>query len=288
MPRLVGSVINFMDKMRKIAIGIVTYNPNITLISRLELATTSGFFLYIFDNSPENIIAREFCNRQKNTKYITCGKNVGLGFGISSVCAQAYYDSYPALLFFDQDTVFDSDTLRFICNFYNENSGLEKAYSAIVFNSKDAGKPEPVGRAVKDVRLAINSGSLYFLKNLKKMNWHDMNYFVDCVDYEFCLSSNDFGFKIGEYTRTPGFDHTSEQGDQRYKLFGAEHPMRAYSLSRIWDSISATLKLLVKSVATWNWVFFYEIGKATTKYLIVQVYVRIVSALKFFKIAHGK
>jgi hypothetical protein len=57
MPRLVGSVINFMDKMRKIAIGIVTYNPNKTLISRLELTITFGFF-YIFDNSPENIIAR--------------------------------------------------------------------------------------------------------------------------------------------------------------------------------------------------------------------------------------
>jgi hypothetical protein len=276
----------------RVAVGMIIYNPSQSLLLRLQETLNAGYNIYIFDNSPENAIVRDFVKNATKTSpqisYLTCGKNAGLGFGLASVCAQAYYDSFSALLFFDQDTTFNSDTLRFICTFYNENSGLEKAYSAIVFNSKNAGKPEPGGKAVKDVRLAINSGSLYFLKNLRKMNWHDINYFVDCVDYEFCLSSNNFGFRIGEYARTPGFDHNSEQGDQIYKFLGTEYSMRAYSLSRIWDSISATLKLLVKSIATGNYVFFYEIGKATSKYLIVQAYVRIVSALKFLKIAHDK
>lgn len=271
----------------KIAVGVITYNPSQNLLLRLQETLDDGYNIYIFDNSPENEIVRDFVKRNaKNSPqifYLTCGKNAGLGFGLASVCAQAYYDSFPALLFFDQDTVFNSGTLRFICDFYNENNGLDKTYSAVVFNSKNAGNPESLMGAVKDVRLAVSSGSLYFLENLRKMNWHNTNYFVDYVDYEFCLSSNNFGFKIGEYTTTPGFDHSSEQGDQRYKFFGVEYPMRAYSFSRIWDSISAALKLLVKSIGTGNYIFFYEIGKATSQYLVVQVYIRVAAAAQFFK-----
>lgn len=271
------------------AIGVITYNSSPSLFLRLQEALNDGYHIYIYDNSPENKIVREFVKR--NTKsspqivYLTCGKNAGLGFGLASLCAQVYYDSFSAMLFFDQDTIFNNDTLRFISTFYNENTVLDKAYSAIVFNSKDAGNMNSPGGAVRDVRLAINSGSLYFLKNLKKMNWHNMNYFVDCVDYDFCLSSNNFGFKIGEYTKAPGFDHNSEQGDQRYEFLGAEYSIRVYSFARTWDSIFATLKLLVKSITTGNYVFFYEISKAIFKYLITQSYARVSNAVKFSKTA---
>lgn len=260
---------------RKIAFGVVAYNPDENLISRLSLALESGFVLYVFDNAPEDGIVQNFCNSKPACRYFTCGKNVGLGFAISTVCAQAYYDSFPALIFFDQDTVFDEDTLGFIENFYISNPNLAPDYSAIVFDSKKSGDG-----MFKDVLLARSSGSLFFLENLKKMNWHNKKYFVDCVDYEFCLNSNNNNFKIGECSMTPGFDHESEQPDVKYMVFGKERLLRKYSAKRIIGTITASARLLIISIATKNMVFFIAIFRSLALYLYWQLVVRLINTFK--------
>lgn len=261
---------------RKIAIGVVTYHPNINLTIRLKSAIEFGFLVYIFDNSPDDELIRQFCRGLSNdsVRYITCGKNVGLGFGISSVCAQAYYDSYPALIFFDQDTVFDSSTLDFIEEFYNLNSSMSSGYSAVWFNSKkfaDAGDGNQF--IFKDVLMAINSGSLYFLENLKKINWMNERYFVDCVDYEFCLNSSNNKLKIGECSNTPGFDHEAGQGDVKYYIFGKERKLRKYSAKRVLDTIRASTKLMVTSIYTGN----NEFTAAMTRFLVAYIFWQFMS-----------
>ncbi len=265
---------------REIAIGVVTYNPGGNLISRLSLVMASGFILYIFDNSPEDGIVQNFCNSKQACRYFTCGKNVGLGFGISTVCAQAYYDSFPALIFFDQDTIFNRSTLDFIEDFYINNANIASNYSAIVFNSKNSGDCAGSNFIFKDVLLARNSGSLFFLENLKKLNWHNATYFVDCVDYEFCLNSNNNNLKIGECSMAPGFDHESEQPDVKYMVFGKERLLRKYPAKRIIDTISASTRLLITSITTRNFVFFTAIIRSLAIYLYWQSVVRFINVFK--------
>jgi rhamnosyltransferase len=206
---------------------------------------------------------------------------VGLGFGISSVCAEAYYDSYPALIFFDQDTVFDRSTLDFIEDFYICNFSITHNYSAIVFNSKNidcVGTGEGNNKFIfKDVLISINSGSLYFLENLKKINWHNETYFVDGVDYEFCLNSNNNNLKIGECSQTPGFDHEAEQGSIKYKICNRLFSTRVYSLTRIIDATVASLRLLIKSIKTMNFSFALKISRLLTGYFAHQLIARIVN-----------
>jgi len=274
--------------MRKIAIGIVTYNPNKILISRLELAINSRFFLYIFDNSPENDSAREFCVEQKNSKYITCGKNAGLGFGISSICAQAYYDSYPALLFFDQDTVFNKSTLDFIEEFFIYNENLINSYSAIVFNAKNIGNVIATSGKnnrfiFKDVPMAINSGSLFMLESAKIINWHNNKYFVDGVDYEFCLNSIVNNLKIGECSLTPGFDHELEQGDIKHKIFGKSFSTREYSTNRIFDYVIACTRLIISSVRARKFVFTLKTCWLLAGYLVYQFTARVINCFKTYR-----
>lgn len=271
---------------RKIAIGVVTYKPNISLTLRLQNAIASGFSVYIFDNSPKDELIRQFCRRSNagSVKYITCGKNVGLGFGISSVCAEAYYDSYPALIFFDQDTVFDSSTLDFIEDFYINNTNMASNYSAVVFDSKKSGDSDKGNKfKFRDVLLARSSGSLFFLENLNKLNWHNEKYFVDCVDYEFCLRSNNNNFKIGECLTTPGFDHESDQPDVKYMILGKERLLREYSIKRIFDTTFASMKLFFTSIANMNFVFSYVIIRSFALYLYWQILVRIINVFKLKK-----
>jgi rhamnosyltransferase len=271
------------DVTKQIAIGVVTYKLHANLTLRLQSAINLKFSIYIFDNSPEDALIRDFCKEydDNDVRYITCGKNVGLGFGISSVCAQAYYDSFSALIFFDQDTVFDHSTLAFIEEFYNQNSSLASSYSAVWFNSKrfaDAGDGNQF--MFKDVLMAINSGSLFFLENLEKLNWMNEKYFVDCVDYEFCLNSSNNNYKIGECSNTPGFDHDTEQADVKYFIFGKERKLRKYSGKRVLDTVRASTKLMFTSIYTRNNAFTVAIIRSLAGYLFWQFISRILRVSK--------
>ena len=263
---------------RKIAIGFVVYNPSRNLIHRLKETLLLGFAVYIFDNSPEKSIIRNFTQNKGKIKYITSGKNLGLGIGISTVCAQAYYDAYPALVFFDQDTFFTAQTLIAIEEFYTNHHHLVSNYSSVVFNSRNVEqKDNEFANCFKDVLLSRNSGSLFFLENVKRMNWHNEKYFVDGVDYEFCLNSQLNNFRIGEFSCTPGFDHTVEQGDKEYKFFGKVYSMQVYSLNRIVDTANSSVKLIFRSVLHGRIQFAVRITRLLLIYIVTQLLVRAYS-----------
>jgi len=263
---------------RKIAIGFVVYNSSSNLIHRLQEALSLGFAVYIFDNSPEKSITRDFIKNKREINYTTSGKNLGLGVGLSMLCAQAYYDDYPALVFFDQDTYFNTETLITIEEYYINNQHLVSNYSSVVFNSRNIGqKNNKLINCFENVLLSRNSGSLFFLENVKRMNWHNEKYFVDGVDYEFCLNSKLNNYRIGEYSCTPGFDHTVEQGDKKYNFFGKAYSMRMYSLNRIVDTAKSSVKLIFRSVLHGKIQFAVRITRLLLIYIVAQLLVRVYS-----------
>jgi hypothetical protein len=261
---------------RKIAIGFVIYVPSMKQLNRIHEASHLGFSVYVYDNTAERSNFEGFARNRGNIVYLTCGKNVGLGLGMASVCAQAYYDGYSALLFFDQDTVFTTKTLEFIEDFYVRNKRSSLDYSAWVFkptSRKDLNPQKDV--EIRDVMLAINSGSLFFLDNARRFNWHDESYFVDCVDYSFCLRTRRAGLKVGEISGVPDFDHVAEQGDSRYIILGKEYLFRPYSAKRIVDTMTASTRLVFDSFIQGDFAFSAKITWLFTIYLVAQILVRV-------------
>jgi len=222
------------------AIGLVLYHPEESLLKRVDQMIELGFRVYVFDNSPfEGNCSSSFHGRQ-NIIYITAGKNVGIGYSLSTLCATAYADGCQRLLFLDQDTGISHQTLEFISAFSNSMPvDHHLQYAFFVFS----GDLEP-DDDVQDVRFAISSGSLFNLAVLEDIGWHNEKYFVDCVDYEICLRARRSGFRIGRVRNTPDFDHVTEQPDQEIKLFGKRLLVRRYSASRIMDALSAYTTLL--------------------------------------------
>ena len=260
--------------MKKIAIGFVVYNPETSFLLRLQQVVDQGFDVYVFDNTPWKAEVRNFSVTSKNVKYLTTGKNVGLGFGMSSVCAQAYYSGNSILLFMDQDTIFSLETLLFIESYYLKNSYLADTYSAVVFSSKDRTR-NVESNCFRDVDMAINSGSLFFLNKLKDMGWHNEKYFVDCVDYEFCMRSRKMGLRIGEYICTPGFDHSTEQADRKYTIFGRQYALRAYPSFRIADTFKASTKLIAMAVFSGQFKFASKLVRLLFIYIGIQIIARL-------------
>lgn len=265
------------------AVGFVTYYPPPDFLARLELLNLLGCKIYLYDNSPEHSLIKQQIHKLNCITYVTAGKNLGLGVGLSTICAQAYYDSFLTLLFFDQDTIFNQETIGFVQEFCSGSlKQIQNKYSMVVFGENGhriedkrtlvlSGKFDLV-----DVSLAISSGSLFILENLKKIGWHNEKYFVDGVDYEICLKSLANNFKIGKCFNTPGFDHSSEQPDKAYKIFGASLSLRCYSIFRIIDTTKSNTRLLFSSLKMGQFKFAVSIMRSYAIYAVAQLLARVV------------
>jgi rhamnosyltransferase len=260
------------------ALGFVTYLPPDDFALRIALAIKMGFKIYIHDNSPETEWLRRHMGVADNVDYSTTGRNAGLGVGLSRVCARAYADNFEALLFFDQDTIFDETTMNFIEEFYRDGrSKYGNQYSVIGFSGGQAAAPEAAAQPrVAEVSLVISSGSLFFLKNLQTLGWHNKSYFVDGVDYELCLRSRIHSMKIGSCVNTPGFDHISGQPDKITRIRGRSLQLRRYSARRIADTTQAYARLVASSIRLGEFRFAATIVRAYVIYSLGQILARII------------
>ncbi|MDO8772759.1 MAG: glycosyltransferase [Burkholderiaceae bacterium] len=268
-----------MKTQRKIVVGFIVYKPENGFIERLKRTIGEGFYVYVFDNSPSESSVRDFCLEESEIKYLTLDKNVGLGLGLRSICTQAYYEGNSTLIFFDQDTVYQPETLDFIEKYYLSHLELEAVYSAIIFGADSSIISSDKG-CFQDVDVAINSGSLFFLKNLKRLGWHNEKYFVDGVDYEFCLNSKRSGMKVGTFMCTPGFDHSTEQADEKYKILQKTYVFRAYPLFRIIDVTKSSFKLILSALLSLELKFAAMILKFFSVFMVFQLLSRILKPIK--------
>lgn len=254
-------------------IGLVLYNPDQSIIDFIDSISCTGVPTYIFDNSPSS----RFQQLQTiNINYETAGQNLGLGHGLVSICKRAYNDGMESLIFFDQDTNFTNNTINFIKNFTSENLHLKKDYSSITFNNK--GK-QPSNQ---DVILAINSGTLFFLENLRKIGWHNPSFFVDCVDYEYCFRARQSRFKLMECSCAPEFDHLQSQDADLIGLFGKKFSLfRRYSRQRIIGTMRGSARLIVLSIRSKDIAFASLVARFIIIYIIFQI---VAYSLSFFRI----
>ncbi len=260
------------------AIGFITFNPDPGFYERVALVIRENLPVFIFDNSPsstnvDRLRALSDASVGQPLRYFTSGKNAGLGFGLASLCATAKAYGFQELLFFDQDTRFTSETLSHVRAFETQNmAALRQTYAAIVFQGPDA---RLAANTLHDTLLAISSGMLIVLENARRMGWHDHSYFVDGVDYEFCLNARARGLRIGIHAGTPGFDHQAEQPDVPRRFLGRVWRLRKYAGSRVLDSLSAYFRLGIRSVRQLDATAFVAITRSALIFLLGQLLARV-------------
>ena len=257
-------------------IGIVLYQPTKTSIARIRQIALSGYTIILFDNSFIEI--NDFQNFN-NIIYFHSTDNVGLSGGIDFIAKKANDLKYYSLLNFDQDTIFTTKTLLFIEEVISKYIVSERLGSNLItvgfrdFNKTGTNQIISYQNLLynsSEVDFTINSGSLYLLKFYNNFKWFDKKYFVDGLDYSFCLQSNKHGYKIIECYATPDLNHRTEQDDTILKIFNLKIRGRKYLFKRNKDFIYSHIKLLIQSIVNIQTRHFIFLFKSLMIYCITQ------------------
>jgi rhamnosyltransferase len=212
--------------------------------------------------------------------------NVGLSEGLARICNAAFESEYEALLYFDQDTVFETVTLDYISAYYR--SVLERpdefCASIVCTTFRDIPNSSKLNHIsyrqcseynIENIFLTINSGSLYSLRKLKEYEWFDRTFFVDGVDYSFCINSIRNGYKITEVHSTPGIDHESEQGNVSVSFFGKRLVGRIYPFGRNIGFVISQIRLFFSAFALGGTKPALFLMKSLLLYLFQQLVFRV-------------
>jgi rhamnosyltransferase len=272
--------------MKKPVIATILYNPDNSTYKRIKSVLNYGYEVYLFDNSPD-LNSKLFLEENRNNlRYFTYDKNIGIGPALRLICSTAFFDGNESLLYFDQDTIFNEETLNFILDYLNEssediNSSKKEKILSVTFRDAALDRKNgiiqkmSIGKyLVNIVDFTISSGTLFSLENLKKIGWHDDSYKVDGVDYSICISAEAKGLIIAEIFDTPYLDHETKQGNVNFRFLFKTYSGRRYSMFRIKDYICSSLRLTARSIRI-NKRLTRRLLKMLIYYLFIQLVIRV-------------
>lgn len=221
---------------------IVTYNPEIKSIENfIEKASNEFTNLILVDNNSENYgCLHLLCKKFQNIAIIKNEENYGIGaaqnFGINLALGR----KATHIVFFDQDSYFESGFLMNLLGKYNElrASGLNIAAvgpalidagskKSIPFISYKYGLKRRVVAGSDDVIKCyslLSSGTLVSSEAIQAVGLFNEEYFIAYVDVEWCSRANYLGYScygVGSAVLSHNL------GDSRYHLGKIVIPMHS-------------------------------------------------------------
>lgn len=234
-----------------IAAVIVAYHSKKEhLESILERLDQQVKFVFIVDNTPESMELETlnscFCNitSLKDNLGIACAQNIGIKKAIS--------EGFKEILLLDDDSL-PSKTMvddLLLTRGNAEHNGLKVGAVGPLPISSHHNEPDgftvPNGLKLSIIKsplkhsdnyceasFLIASGSLISVNTLEKVGLMREDFFIDCVDFEWCFKARSMGLStIGAFNAT--MSHTL--GDKPLKIFGrnltVHSPLRHYYFFR--------------------------------------------------------
>jgi rhamnosyltransferase len=185
-------------------IVMVTYNPDAGLEARIDSIRRQADSFVIVDNDSEaeGLALLGVIRDGAGIILIRNNENEGIAAALNRGTSWAIDAGYSWVLLLDQDTVPSPEMLNGLLTAYNDCPIRDKV--AIVgsnYIEADAGRlgtplqltPSP---SWVETPVAITAGSLLSLEAFRLIGPFRVEYFIDCVDMEYCLRVRSKGFKV--------------------------------------------------------------------------------------------
>jgi rhamnosyltransferase len=205
---------------------MVTHNPDASFSSRLEKVRPQVADIVIIDNgSAEPAVSqiRQFENQ--NRLHLTFNPtNQGIGRALNQGAQWAANRGYRWILTLDQDTVVACGMVDALAAAYQALPDKQRLavigsnYTHRENGKLASGKNYQGGFATGEVKAVITSGSLIPLSVLEEIGGFREEFFVDCVDVDYCLRARARGFRVLQ-TAAPLMQH-SVGNLTEHRLFG--------------------------------------------------------------------
>jgi rhamnosyltransferase len=230
---------------------VVSHNGGAKLLRGIDALRGQVGHVCVVDNgsAPESLAVLDSLEGQERLSVIRLAENRGVGHALNLGVRRAHETGYAWLLTMDQDSVVDRSLIRAYVSAVNRDPSLV-SLSPAVSEKAEAVEPSEV------VPYAITSGNLVRVGLFDRIGSYDEGFFVDCIDFDFCLRLRRAGYSIH---RVAGARMQHELGEpvklpRFLRNFYARHsPSRRYFMSRNY------LYLARRYVADFPW-FILKLG----------------------------
>ncbi|MCU4523656.1 glycosyltransferase family 2 protein [Acinetobacter ursingii] len=224
---------------------IVTYNPDIHKLKNLinSLLTFNGVRIVVVDNNSSNIDSiKEIGKVSDLVKIEILSDNKGIAYAQNVGIQYAIEEQSEFILFFDQDSVIDSEFIKELYCDFNElirkniklaaigprfidekNNFYFPALRLNKFGLIDKLSIENISEPM-EVSVLISSGTLVSVDALKEIGLMREEFFIDFVDTEWCFRALGKGYRI--YVSGNAIMKHSI-GDETIQLFNFKIPVHS-------------------------------------------------------------
>jgi rhamnosyltransferase len=189
---------------------MVVYNPESTLEDNARALLTEVARLIIVDNcsEPSNRAVTAALASACNFEVIWNAQNIGLAAALNTGIRRALLnESYAWIATFDQDSRVSagySDNMLAAydsCPFQNQVALIGPCH--VLSSERPSEKPFGHNTLFREIPVTLQSGSLFSRSSLTSIGLFDESFFIDYVDFEFCLRLRKGGFRIIEAVHAP-------------------------------------------------------------------------------------
>jgi rhamnosyltransferase len=190
----------------KICAIIITFNPEFSFSKNISSIFNKVDHVVVIDNKScdlKKLFIEDVTSKFNNINTIYNEKNMGIAFALNVGVKYAISLNYEWVVTLDQDSFFEEGALQQMINFANlkgiennlgivapsylfENSNQRNSLKKIISNRLNYTEPSVV----------ITSGNLVNLKIFQHIGMFKEDYFIDYVDFEFCLRIRSRNYKI--------------------------------------------------------------------------------------------
>jgi rhamnosyltransferase len=254
---------------------VVTYHPSARMLENLRKILDQVQALVVVDNGsdPEEIKALRSASQSIGFHLIRNEENVGLAEALNQGVRWAKEEGYPWVILFDQDSAI---TDGFISQMF---SAWELYPQHERVGSMHPKYVDPETGAESKVRRASDGGPVFSLTSgalmpswiFDKIGWFASEYFIDCVDFEYCLRIRAAGYLIADSRQAVLLHHVGHP--RRISFLGfsfrsTNHStMRRYYMSR--NRIVVCRKYL-RRFPGWVFQFMNESLRDTVKCFLAE------------------
>ena len=213
---------------------ITLYNPIDKYIENILSISDIFEKVYVYDNSnysnSQNLAA--LFSSRNNILYYSNSINDGLCVAFNVACRQSVKDSIDWLLFLDQDSTFDKDSILLLKKYASQvdQDMVGMVGPRIVYQWENLNNLK-VKTATEHPKWIITSGSMLNMNAYKSVGDFDENYFINYIEPDYCFRLRQKGYDIIVFNdvllfQVLGYDEKSG------KKVGTHSPLRLYYTHR--------------------------------------------------------